>query len=59
MRLTRATIYEGLSFATPVQTFGIVNGEMVSDVAAYQDLADLDGIEYRKWRSGVKHDVAA
>ena len=54
----RATIYEGLSFATPVQTFGIVNGEMVSDVAAYQDLADLDGIEYRKWRSGVKHDAA-
>ena len=54
----RATIYENLSFATPVQTFGIVNGEMVSDVAAYQDLADLDGIEYRKWRSGVKHDAA-
>lgn len=56
--IKRAIIYQGLSFTTPVQTFGIVNGEMVSDVVAYQNLADLDGIEYRKWRSGVKHDAA-
>ncbi|HSN74499.1 MAG TPA: N-6 DNA methylase [Anaerolineae bacterium] len=54
----RATVYANLSFAQPLQTLGMVNGEMVSDVATYLKLRDLDGIEYRRWRSGVKHDVA-
>lgn len=53
----RATAYKGLSFSCPVQTFGIVNGELVSDVDAFDELKDLDGIEYRRWRSGVKHDA--
>ncbi len=54
----RATIYEGLSFAQPLQTMGMVSGELVSDVAAYLELQDMDGVEYRRWRSGVKHDAA-
>ena len=54
----RATFYEGLSFAQPLQTIGMVSGELVSDVTAYLELQDLDGVEYRRWRSGVKHDAA-
>jgi hypothetical protein len=54
----RATVYANLSYSQPLQTLGMVNGEMVSDVATYLKLRHLDGIEYRRWRSGVKHDVA-
>lgn len=54
----RATIYQDLSFAQPLQTMGMASGELVSDVTAYLDLQDLDGVEYRRWRSGVKHDAA-
>lgn len=53
-----ATVYRSLSFDEPVQTFGLSNGELVSDVTAYDQLRHLDGSESRKWRSGVKHDAA-
>ena len=53
-----ATVYSTLDFEEPLQTLGLCAGELVSDVDAYNALADLDGIEYRKWRSGVKHDAA-
>jgi hypothetical protein len=53
-----ATVYRSLSFDDPLQTFGLFAGELVSDIDAYRALRDLDGLEYRKWRSGVKHDAA-
>lgn len=53
-----ATIYRTVSFDQPLQTFGLFAGELVSDIDAYCALRDLDGLEYRKWRSGVKHDAA-
>lgn len=53
-----ATVYPALSFDKPVQTFGLFGGELVSDVDTYRELRDLEGLEYRKWRSGVKHDAA-
>ena len=53
-----ATVYRTLSFDDPMQTFGLFAGELVSDIDAYRALRDLDGLEYRKWRSGVKHDAA-
>jgi hypothetical protein len=53
-----ATVYRTLSFDEPLQTFGLFAGELVSDIDAYRALRDLDGMEYRKWRSGVKHDAA-
>jgi hypothetical protein len=55
---TTATVYRTLSFEEPLNTFGLLSGELVSDIAAYRALLDLDGIEHRKWRSGVKHDAA-
>ncbi len=53
-----ATVYPNLSFDGPLQTFGLFAGELVSDIDAYRALRGLDGLEYRKWRSGVKHDAA-
>lgn len=53
-----ATVYGSLSFDQPLQTFGLSGGELVSDINTYRELRDLDGLEYRKWRSGVKHDAA-
>jgi hypothetical protein len=53
-----ATIYPSLSFDSPLQTFGLLGGELVSDIDAYRELRNLEGIAYRKWRSGVKHDAA-
>lgn len=55
---TTATVYGDLSFDRPRQTFGLFAGELVSDIDAYRELDELNGIEYRKWRSGVKHDAA-
>jgi len=53
-----ATVYRNLSFDKPLQTFGLFAGELVSDIDMYRALRDLNGLEYRKWRSGVKHDAA-
>jgi len=53
-----ATVYRSLSFDEPLNTFGLFGGDLVSDIDTYRQLRKLDGIEYRKWRSGVKHDAA-
>jgi hypothetical protein len=53
-----ATVYGSLFFDQPLKTFGLSAGKLVSDVETYRELRDLDGLEYRKWRSGVKHDAA-
>ena len=42
----------------PVATFGIYRGELVADIEVLRSVEDIDGVEYRKWRSGVKHDAA-
>lgn len=52
-----ATVYDTLSFDDPLQTFGLSSGELVSDIDTFRALHDLDGQEYRRWRSGVKHDA--
>jgi hypothetical protein len=53
-----ATVYRTLSFDQPSQTFGLFAGDLVSDIDAYRALREFDGLEYRRWRSGVKHDAA-
>jgi hypothetical protein len=51
-------VYRSLSSVEPLKTFGLFGGDLVSDIDTYRKLRSLDGIEYRKWRSGVKHDAA-
>ncbi|MBM3238750.1 SAM-dependent DNA methyltransferase [Candidatus Poribacteria bacterium] len=53
-----ATIFAKIDFKEKLSRFGIVKGELVADVDVYENLKDIDGIEYCKWRSGVKHDAA-
>ena len=53
-----AHVYTGFRFAKPVATFGIYRGELIADIGAFGSVEDIDGVEYRKWRSGVKHDAA-
>lgn len=53
-----ARVYTDFRMTNPVSTFGICRGELISDVEAFKRVEDINGIEYRKWRSGVKHDAA-
>ncbi len=53
-----ARVYDGLHRKERIGNIGIVGNELIADVEEYESLKDLDGREYYKWRSGVKHDAA-
>lgn len=53
-----ARVYTDFGFTNPVATVGIYRGELLADVEVFRAVEDIDGVEYRKWRSGVKHDAA-
>ncbi|HZP80561.1 MAG TPA: class I SAM-dependent methyltransferase [Chthonomonadaceae bacterium] len=53
-----ARLYSALDSAMPLTRFGLVDGEMVADVDAYRELKSLRGVNYYRWRSGIKHDLA-
>jgi hypothetical protein len=53
-----ARVYAGFRFTEPVATFGLCRGELIADIDLFRGVEDIDGVEYRRWRSGVKHDAA-
>jgi hypothetical protein len=53
-----AALYDALETETCLNRFGMVDGEMVSDIDGYRQLKHLSGVNYYRWRSGVKHDLA-
>lgn len=53
-----SVLFGDISFKNRISRFGIADGDLVSDVDKYELFKDIDGFEYRKWRSGVKHDAA-
>lgn len=53
-----ALLYNALDAAVRMTRFGLVDGEMVSHVDDYQQLRHLSGVNYTRWRSGIKHDLA-
>ena len=53
-----ATIYSALCKSEEHSEFGLVDGNLVSDVASYLELRDLDGGSPYTWRSGLKHDAS-
>jgi len=53
-----AQVYGDLDFQNLISTFGLVRGELVADIDSYENLRDIDGVEHRKWRSGIKHDAS-
>ena len=55
--VSEANIFSELNFKEKLSRFGMVKGELVADVDEYENLKDIDGIEYCRWRSGVKHDA--
>lgn len=53
-----AKVFPSLREDKPTSTFGLVRGELVADIGRYREVEAIDGIEYRKWWSGVKHDAS-
>lgn len=52
-------VYASLNSQTHTRMLGLVNGQLVNDVAAASETAHLEGDSDLVWRSGVKHDCAA
>ena len=54
-----ATMYADLDTCSASTRFGLVGGDLVSDIDAYERNRELDGgCSSYVWRSGVKHDAA-
>ena len=53
-----AAVYSDLNFEDPISKLGIRGNELIANIDDYQQFQDIDGIEYYKWRSGLKHDAA-
>jgi hypothetical protein len=52
-------VHKGLSNDNKIASMEQHNADMLADTEKYRKWQHLDGIEHRKWRSGVKHDCAA
>lgn len=53
-----AYVYQDLSFKNKISHCGIYAKELVSNIEDFNKYRQIDGIEYYKWRSGIKHDAA-
>ncbi|MEK6765055.1 MAG: SAM-dependent DNA methyltransferase [Planctomycetota bacterium] len=53
-----AYIFNNLSFGEKLNHFGIYAKELVADLDGFRRYRKVDGLEYYKWRSGIKHDAA-
>ena len=53
-----AYIYENLSFSKKISHIGIYANELISNIDDFNKFRRIDGIDYYKWRSGLKHDAA-
>jgi len=55
-----ALVYPDLDTASTPTRFGLIDGDLVSDIDVYQAHRALDGgSSLYTWRSGLKHDAAA
>ncbi len=53
-----AAVYSDLSFKNKISVLGIYASELISDIDNYNKYKYIEGIEYYKWRSGIKHDAS-
>lgn len=54
-----AKIFSGLDLESDSTQFGFIDGDLVSDIVAYNRHRQFDGgSSSYKWRSGLKHDAA-
>lgn len=52
-------IYADLDAVKSSSRLGVVNGQLVADVGAYERSKQFDGASPATWRQGVKHDATA
>jgi hypothetical protein len=53
-----AYVYENLSFTKKISHIGIYANELIANIDDFNKSRKIDGIDYYKWRSGLKHDAA-
>lgn len=53
-----AYIYKNLSFKNRIGHIGIYANELIANIDDFRKYRKVDGIDYYKWRSGIKHDAA-
>jgi 16S rRNA A1518/A1519 N6-dimethyltransferase RsmA/KsgA/DIM1 with predicted DNA glycosylase/AP lyase activity len=53
-----AHIYEDISFKKELTHFGIYANELIANLDDFEKYRKVDGLDYYKWRSGIKHDAA-
>ena len=53
-----AKVYSDLNFKNPISHIGIYKNELIANLKSYQQFQKIEGIEYYKWRSGIKHDAS-
>ncbi|MHB8380877.1 MAG: SAM-dependent DNA methyltransferase [Candidatus Binataceae bacterium] len=51
-------VFSSLDSAERESSFGFRGNAMVADIGAYESRRHLEGREWCKWRSGIKHDCA-
>lgn len=52
-------LFGSLDVQSPQNTFGLIDGYLVSDEPTYRGGRDLIGKAQPRWRSGIKHDLGA
>ena len=53
-----AYIYKDISFNKKISHIGIYANELIANIDDFNKFRKIDGIDYYKWRSGIKHDAA-
>ena len=53
-----AYIYKDLSSKNKISHIGIYANELIANIDDFNKFRKIDGIDYYKWRSGLKHDAA-
>ena len=54
-----AQMYPSMDSLRPSTRIGVVDGQLVADVDAYERSKQFDGISPLMWRQGIKHDASA
>lgn len=59
IKVQTATIFSCLSLSSDATQFGFIDGDLVSDMKAYNKHRNFDGgTSAYQWRSGIKHDAS-
>ena len=54
----KAALYDSLETSRPRSVMGLAGRDLVADIETFEEVRDLEGVEYLRWRSGLKHDCA-